>query len=352
MPVRDYYEVLGVKRDASEKEIRAAFRKLARRYHPDVNPGDKTAEAKFKEINAAYEVLSDPEKRRKYDKYGDRWEMADQIEEAQRRAGASAGQWFRTAQGGARTGGTASQSRSGGFRVSDFDLGDLGSDFGDILGNVFRGRRASAQPRRGENLETPVEITLEEAARGTTRQLTITLTEPCLGCNGTGLAGSGICALCDGQGTKTTPRRIEVKIPPGVRTGSRVRIAGEGQPGANGGPRGDLYLNVTVLPHERFERKGDDLYTDVTVPLYDALLGGEVELATLTGRVILKIAPETQNGKLIRLQGKGMPRLGGGGTGDLYARVKVVLPQGLTERERKLFAELRALRSGAAAHAG
>ena len=353
MAAKNFYETLGVKRDASDKEIRSAYRKLARKYHPDVNPGDKSAEATFKQINAAYEVLSDAEKRRKYDKYGDRWEMADQIEEAQKRAGATAGDWFRTAQNGRAGGaGTATGSRtSGGFKMPDIDMGDLGGDFGDILGNVFRGRRAQPQPRKGENLETPVEITLEEAAQGTTRPMTITLSEPCVGCNGTGLAGDAVCAVCDGQGLKTNLRRIEVKIPAGVKTGSRVRIAGEGQPGAAGGAKGDLILNVTVAPHDRFERKGDDLYEDVLTPLYDALLGGEVEAQTLTGRVMLKIAPETQNGKLIRLTGKGMPKLGGGGSGDLYARIKVVLPQKLNERERKLLEELRAARTGEATRA-
>jgi molecular chaperone DnaJ len=358
MATKNFYETLGVKRDASDKEIRTAYRKLARKHHPDVNPGDKKAEEIFKQINGAYEVLSDAEKRRKYDKYGDRWEMADQIEEAQKRAGATAGDWFRTAQNGrsggagtANPGGAGTGSR-GGFKMPDIDVGDLGGDFGDILGNVFRGRRgAAAQPRKGENLETPIEITLDEAARGTTRQITITLNEPCIGCNGTGLAGDAICAVCDGQGIKTTLRRLEVTVPAGVKTGSRVSIYGQGQPGPAGGPKGDLILNVTVAPHERFERKGDDLYEDVPVSLYDALLGGEVEAPTLTGRVFLKIAPETQNGKLIRLTGKGMPKLGGSGNGDLYARIKVVLPQKLSDRERKLIEDLRAERAGEPARA-
>ena len=337
MPTMNYYDILGVKRDATEKEIRAAYRKLARKFHPDVNPGDKTAEAKFKEINAANEVLSDAEKRRKYDKFGDKWEYSDQIEEQQRQQ-ASAGQWFRTAGRGTRT--------TGGFGGVETDLGDLG----DIFGNVFRGR-SKPVARKGENLEHPLDVSLEEAYRGTTRTLTIQNNEPCVGCNGTGLAGEAICRVCDGAGYVTRPRKLEVKIPAGVKIGSRVRIAGEGQPGTSGGSKGDLYLLINVPPSERFERKGDDLYEDVDVPLYDALLGGEAPVLTMTGRVMLKIPAGSQNGKTIRLSGKGMPRLGGSGQGDLYARIRVMLPDHLSQPERELFDQLRALRQPEAAHA-
>ena len=337
MPTMNYYDILGVKRDATEKEIRAAYRKLARKFHPDVNPGDKTAEAKFKEINAANEVLSDAEKRRKYDKFGDKWEYSDQIEEQQRQQ-ASAGQWFRTAGRGTRTG--------GGFGGVETDLGDLG----DIFGNVFRGR-SKPVARKGENLEHPLDVSLEEAYRGTTRTLTIQNNEPCVGCKGTGLAGEAICRVCDGAGYVTRPRKLEVKIPAGVKIGSRVRIAGEGQPGTSGGSKGDLYLLINVLSSERFERKGDDLYEDVDVPLYDALLGGEAPVLTMTGRVMLKIPAGSQNGKTIRLSGKGMPRLGGSGQGDLYARIRVMLPDHLSQPERELFDQLRALRQPEAAHA-
>jgi len=333
----NYYDILGVKRDATEKEIRAAYRKLARKFHPDVNPGDKTAEAKFKEINAANEVLSDADKRRKYDKFGDKWEYSDQIEEQQRQQ-ASAGQWFRTAGRGTRTG--------GGFGGVETDLGDLG----DIFGNVFRGR-SKPVARKGENLEHPLDVSLEEAYRGTTRTLTIQNNEPCVGCKGTGLAGEAICRVCDGAGYVTRPRKLEVKIPAGVKIGSRVRIAGEGQPGTSGGSKGDLYLLINVLSSERFERKGDDLYEDVDVPLYDALLGGEAPVLTMTGRVMLKIPAGSQNGKTIRLTGKGMPRLGGSGQGDLYARIRVMLPDHLSQPERELFDQLRALRQPEAAHA-
>ena len=342
---QDYYSVLGVKRDAPEKEIRTAYRKLARKHHPDVNPGDKASEAKFKEINNAYEVLKDPEKRKKYDKYGDRWEMADQIEEMQRQRGTH--DYFRSAGGGART------STTDGFTFEDLDLG--GSDLNDILGGLFggRGRGRPAQPRarRGEDLEHPVEITLEEAYNGTTRMVALQTPETCTTCEGTGRLAGQACPTCDGLGSIIKTKRLEVKVPPGVDTGSRVRVAGQGHPGAGGGATGDMILLVTVRPHERFERKGADLYVDVPVPLTDAILGGEVEVPTLKGtKLHLKVPAGTQNGRSIRLAGQGMPRAGGGG--DLYARVKVVLPASLSERERTLFEELRSLRSGAGEPAG
>lgn len=324
MAKKDFYAVLGVPRTASEKEIRQAYRRLARQYHPDVNPGDKAAEARFKEINAAYEVLSDPEKRRKYDRYGDQWQYADQIEEMQRR------------HGGARV------FRFGDGQGVQFDIGDLG-DLGG-LGNIFEsffggGRRG---PRRGASIEQRVEITLEEAFRGTTRTLQLALEEQCPTCGGHGEIAGATCHVCQGQGAVLKPRRIEVKIPAGVETGSRVRVAGEGQPGIAGGPRGDLYLTVQVRPHERFERKGADLYTEVEVPLTDAVLGAEAEVPTLTGKVALKVPPLTQNGKVFRLAHLGMPRLHGGDRGHLYVRLKVRLPEKISEKERRLFEQLRA----------
>jgi molecular chaperone DnaJ len=338
---QDYYAILGVKRDASEKDIRSAYRKLARKYHPDVNPGDKAAEARFKEINAAYEVLKDPDKRKKYDKYGDKWEYADQIEEQQRRAG-SAYDFFR------RAGGTAGAGTGAGGGAT-FDFGDL--DLDDLLGGIFSGRgrgRTAARRARGEDLEYPVEITLEEAYQGTTRTIQLQTPEPCATCGGTGKIATATCHACEGLGSTIKTSRLEVKIPPGVDTGSKVRVAGKGHPGTGGGPPGDLMLLVTVRPHERFERRGDDLYTEVPVPLYDALLGGEVGVPTLKGTTLrLKVPAGTQNGRTIRLAGQGMPHLGTGARGDLYARVKVVLPTALSPREHELFEELRRLRSGA-----
>lgn len=317
---RDYYDILGVPRNASDKEIRQAYRRLARKYHPDVNPGDKAAEEKFKEINAAYEVLSDPEKRRKYDKYGDRWQYADQIEEMQRRAGARG---FRFGEGA----------------PFEFDLGDLGElGLGSIFDLFRRGRRA-----RPADLTYSVEVTLQEAYTGATRLLQLAVQEPCATCGGVGEIAGAICHVCQGAGVIERARRLEVKIPPGVRDGSRVRIPGEGQTGADG-RRGDLYLLVSVRPDPRFTRKGDDLEQTVSVPFTDLVLGGEVQVPTVTGRVALKIPPLTQNGRVFRLRGLGMPHLENPQTkGDMYVKVVAKLPERLDEREKALFEELKAL---------
>ncbi len=290
MAGKDYYKILGVNRTASEREVKQAYRKLARQYHPDVNPGDKSAEEKFKQINEAYEVLSDKEKRQKYDKYGDQWQYADQFEQAQRQQ--APGFDF---------------SRQGGRRVY-YSEGDFSSLFDDILGG-FGFSRGQTRPRRGQDLEHPVEVTLEEVYRGTTRTI----------------------SFSDG-------RRLEVKVPAGVRTGSRVRLAGKGVQG------GDLYLKVTIKPHPTFERRGDDLYVGVPVPLTTAILGGEVQVPTLKGKVALKIPAETQNGRTFRLVGQGMPSLGNKSRGDLLARVRVVLPTKLSAREKELFKQLGDLR--------
>lgn len=304
---KDYYTTLGVKRDATEKEIKQAYRKLARKLHPDVNPGDKTAEAKFKEINEAYEVISDPEKRKKYDQFGANWQHADQF----------TSQGYRGAPGD-----------FGGFRGETGAYGtEAGGGFGglgDIFEEILRGRggRAGRQPfpRRGEDIEYPIEISLEEAYNGGTRLIDVSAPQP---------------------GGQVRQRRLEVKIPPGVTTGSRVRIAGEGQPGIAGGPKGDLYLLVSVRPHPQFERKGDDLHVEVPVNYLDAILGGEVEVPTLKGKLALKIPTGTQNGKVFRLAGQGMPKLGSQLKGDLYVKVRAILPTSLSPEERQLFERLR-----------
>jgi DnaJ-class molecular chaperone len=322
---KDFYDVLGVKRGASEKEVRSAYRKLARKYHPDVNPGDKSAEARFKEINAAHEVLSDPEKRRKYDKYGENWEHADQIEEMQRQRG-QRGQRFSYGNGGS---------------YQTFEMDDLG-DLGDVFSQFFRrGGGTRTVPRRARNIEQRVEVTLEEAFHGTTRTLELVTTEACPTCGGVGEIAGATCHTCGGYGEVQKPRRLEVKIPAGVATGSKVRVAGEGQPGP-GGQRSDLVLVVDVRKHPRFERTGDDLRVDIDVPLTTAVLGGEVEVPTMTGKVMLKIPPLTQNGRVFKLNGLGMPRLGKEGRGDLYAKVRVRLPQQLNDKQRELFEQLNA----------
>ena len=299
----DYYGTLGVNKNASEKEIRSAYRKLARKLHPDVNPNDKASEARFKEVNAAYDVLSDADKRKKYDQYGDNWEHAEEIERQRR---------TRTRTGGGFYGGPNVD-----FEEFSFDFGNgRGAGASDIFGDLFgRGGRRGGRPRN-LNVEQQVEVSLEEAHSGTTRTL-----------------------LTGGQ-NGTEARRLEVRIPAGVTTGSRVRVAGEGLEG--NGRKGDLFLIVEVGPHERFERKGDDLHTDVEVPLTTAVLGGEVELQAIGRRVALKLPPQTQNGRVFRLAGLGMPHLSGSGKGDLYAKVNVRLPEKLGTEEQQLFEELKA----------
>jgi len=319
MAKRDYYAILGVKRGASDKEIRQAYRRLARKYHPDVNAGDKAAEEKFKEINAAYEVLSDAKKRRKYDLYGDQWQYADQFEQARR-------------QGGPRW------SWSGrGVPFGGLDLDGFG-DLGDLLGGLFKGTRTRSG--RGEDVQHMAEVTLAEAYQGTTRVLNMQAEEPCSTCGGSGRLVGAVCHVCQGSGVSMRSRRLEVKIPPGVSDGSRVRVAGEGRPG-RGGARGDLYLVISVRPHERFSRRGDDLHTEVEVPLLDAVLGGEVTVPTLKGKAMLKIPPLTQNGRVFRLAGLGMSHLGSSAKGDLYAKVEVILPAELSPEERELFEKLK-----------
>ena len=319
---RDYYVVLGVPRTASDKEIKAAYRRLARKHHPDVNPGDKQAEARFKEIGEAYAVLSDPEKRKKYDRWGHDWER---IEQAQA-AGADFGGFRRPPGGGARSRTYTWSSPGGpgrGGSGSTFGNEDLGDLFEQLFGGSMGGRtRVRSAPRRGTDLEQAVEITLEEAYAGTRRTFQV-------------------------QDTRTGDvRGVEVKIPAGAYDGLRVRVAGRGNAGSGGGSPGDLYLTVKVRPHALFERDGDDLRVKVPTPLYTAVLGGEVMVPTPRGtRLALKVPPETQNGQRIRLAGQGMPRLQGGGRGDLYAEVAVQVPKDLSGRERELFAELARLRA-------
>ena len=321
MAAKDYYAILGVSKNATEKDIKQAYRKLARKYHPDVNPGNKSAEAKFKEINQAHEILSDPEKRKKYDQFGENWQYADQF---------------------AKSGGQQQTTWDFSRRGAPSDFGDqAGAEgYGDIFDSILRGfgSRTARHPQRGQDAEYPVEVSLEEAYRGTARVLEMQVEEPCPTCKGKG------CRTCGGAGAVLRPRRLEVKIPQGVREGSRVRIAGKGGPGQMGGEAGDIYLLISVKPDDRFQRTEDDLHVDVPVLLIDAILGGEVEVPTLEGKKLaLKIPPETQNGKVFRLAGQGMPRLGNNTKGDLYAKVKVVLPIKLSAKEKELFQQLKSL---------
>ena len=331
MAKKDYYDVLGVKRGATEKEIKQAFRRLARKYHPDVNPNNKEAEAKFKEVNEAHEVLSDAEKRKKYDQFGENWQHAEQFANARQRAGG--------------------RPDTGEFHFEYDDTG--GGNFGDIFASLLGssgshtfGSRAGRRPRKGEDLEQPIQISLEEAFNGVTRLLELQVQEPCTACRGAGMIGGQPCISCRGLGVTMQTRRIEVKIPAGVSEGSRIRMAGEGGEG-HGGPRGNLYLVVSVRSHPLFERRGDDLHVDVSVPLTVAVLGGEIQVATLKGtKLALKIPVETRNGRVFKLGGQGMPRLNSTTRGDLFAKVQIVLPTNLGETEKKLFEELRTLRPG------
>ncbi len=318
---RDYYEILGVKRTATEQEIRQAYRRLARKFHPDVNPGDKSAEARFKEVNEAHEVLSDPDKRAKYDRYGDKWQYADQFAQAEARQA------------------PFGESQGGSFR---FEEGDMESLFGDLFGGRS-GTTFRRRTRRVPDIEQPLEVTLEEAYTGTARMLSLQTEEPCPTCHGTGRIRNVLCSQCRGAGTIPKLQRLEVQIPAGVTNGSRVRIAGKGGQDYDG-HRGDLFLVISVRPDPRFERRDDDLYVDVSVPLTVAALGGEIKVPTPKSSLALKVPPETQNGTTFRLAGQGMPHLGESGRGDLMARVKVVLPTSLNAEEKELFEKLRKLR--------
>jgi DnaJ-class molecular chaperone len=329
MAGKDYYKTIGVDRKASAKEIKQAYRKLARQYHPDVNPGDKAAEAKFKEINEAHEVLSDPEKRKKYDQFGENWQYADQFAGAQP-GGPQYGHWDFSSGGG--PGGTT-------FHFEDLGGGGFGNMFDSILGD-FAGKKGRRAAMRGQDFEHPIEVTLEEAYHGTTRMLETQVEEACPSCKGEG------CPKCGRSGRILRPQRIEVKVPAGVKDASRVRIAGKGGKGFGGGPAGDLYLRVSVRPHARFQRTGDDLNIEMSVPLLDAVLGTEIEVPTLAGKKLaLKVPPETQNGKAFRLAGQGIPHMGGRGRGDLFVKVNVVLPTKLSGREKELFEELKSIRT-------
>ena len=283
------YETLGLKRSADEKEIRQAYRRLARQHHPDVNPGDPDAAERFKSINAAYEVLSDSDKRAKYDRYGDQWEHAEQFEQ-RRGAGPDFSQSFRSGDFGRGRGGSFTFSTGGG-------------SLDDLLGSFGRG----GAPFRSPPTDVPVDITLEEADHGATR----------------------LVSLPDG-------RRLEVTIPPGISDGGRVHI-GAGNPSGS-----EFNLLVSVLPHHRFERDGPDLYTSVDVPLADAILGGSTKVTTLRGQIELTLPPETQNGRRFRLAGQGLSQLRNPDRrGNLFATINVVLPTGLSEEQRQLFEQFR-----------
>ncbi len=329
MEFKDYYAILGVPKTATEKEIKQAYRKLARKHHPDVNPGDKAAESRFKDINEAYEVLGDTAKRAKYDELGANWRHYEQAQQAYARGaeGAPGGTWTWTTTGG-----------PGGFHtVNVEDAGTLfgeGSPFSEFFQQFFGGggaaagadgatRRVRVSPRarrrQGEDIEQAVHLTLEQAHRGETVRVSIKR---------------------DGHA-----RTVDVRIPAGVKDGARVRVAGEGDAGTGGAPAGDLYLHVQVLPHARFERRGHDLHVKLPVPVVTAVLGGQTSVSTIGGQSLrLRIPEGTQPGQVFRLRGHGMPIVGKAGEhGDLFATLEVVLPKTLTAEQRKHYAALAKL---------
>ncbi len=347
MSQRDYYEVLGVSKDASAADIKKAFRRLAMKHHPDRNPGDAEAEAKFKEARAAYDVLSDDQKRAAYDRYG--------------HAGVDGA-----------AGGFGGGAGSGNFSDIFEDI------FGDIFGGGAGGRARGQRAYRGSDLQYNLDLTLEEAVFGTEVKIRIPTTVSCDACDGSGAEpgstpetcptcngvgqvriqqgffsvqqtcprcqGSGKivpnpCKACDGTGRKQEQNTLDVKIPAGVDSGDRIRLAGQGEAGVNGGPPGDLYVQVRVKPHKLFRRDGSDLHCEVPVSFATAALGGELEVPSLDGRVKLKVPAETQTGKQFRVSGKGVRSVHGGGVGDLICRVVVETPINLTKRQKELLRE-------------
>jgi curved DNA-binding protein len=319
MDFKDYYSTLGVSKTATGKDLKQAYRKLARKYHPDVNPNDKTSESKFKEVNEAYEVLGDPEKRKKYDELGANWRAYENMPPG---AGASRG-FGGGFPGGGFGGGVHTMSEeemrevfggAGGF--SDFFQAFFGGDFDGARSPRGNARRGA---RRGRDVEQEIELSLEDVYGGVTRRLQFRL------------------------GGQT--RSVDVRIPAGVGEGSRVRIAGEGEPGTGGSPAGDLYLRIRVAPDAIYERKGQDLYVKVPVPLTTAVLGGEADVRTIGGKSLrLKIPPTTQHGQVFRLKGHGMPIPGKAGEhGDLYATADVQLPRQLTPEQRSHYEALQKL---------
>lgn len=349
MSKRDYYEILGVDRSADDKEVKKAYRRLAMKHHPDRNPDDKESEEKFKEATEAYEILSDEQKRAAYDQYG--------------HAGVDQNG------GGAGFGGGG-----GGF-------GDI---FGDVFGDIFGGGGAGggrSRSARGSDLRYNLELDLEEAVKGKTVKIRVPTQVKCNPCAGSGAAkgskpemcgtchGAGQvrmqqgffsvqqtcphcrgqgktiknpCSSCQGSGVQEEQKTLSVKVPPGVDTGDRIRLSGEGEAGAQGGPSGDLYVQVSVKEHPIFVRDGKNLYCDVPITLIDAALGGELEVPTLDGRVKLKIPAETQSGKMFRLRGKGVEPVRGGAAGDLMCRVVVETPVNLNKKQKDLLREFQA----------
>src|SRR6266403_2375652 len=329
---KDYYRILGVDRKADDKTIKSAYRRLARKHHPDVAKGKDSGGDRFKEINEAYEVLSDPEKRRRYDSLGPDWQRYTQAPPG------GPGGGVRVEYGG-DLGGAGDFSDF--FRTIFGDMTGRGGSRGEgvRLEDLFQGGRSA----RGGDVQAGIEITLDEAFQGARKTFAMDIEEPCPTCHGSGHVKRQPCPVCGGGGWQPVRRQVDVKIPAGVKSDQRVRVAGEGAGAA--GARGDLYLSVTVAPHPFFERKGDDIHLALPVMAPEAALGAALEVPTLRGKVSMKIPPATSSGRTFRLPGYGMPRLKGGGAGDELVTVRIMLPAELTAAEKELYERLRALRT-------
>lgn len=303
MNYRDYYKILGVDKSASAEGIKKAFRKLAIKYHPDKNPNNKQAEEKFKEINEANEVLGDPAKRKKYDELGENWNQYQQ--QGGQEGNFDWSKWQNQGGGQHRT-----------YHEGDFSGGDFSDFFSNIFGGEFQGRTRKQRVRKGNDLEAEIQISLEEAYHGTARQLQV-----------------------DGE-------TLQIKIKPGVSEGQNLRLKGKGGHGSGGGIRGDIYMKVHIEAHPYFARKGDDLYHDISVELYTAILGGKTTIRTLKGTMKIDIPKGTENGKVFRLKGLGMPKFGKENEfGDLYAKANIILPKNLSEKELELFNKLSEIKN-------
>jgi curved DNA-binding protein len=336
---KDYYEVLGVSRGATEEQVKAAYRKLARKFHPDLNPGDKAAEERFKELQEAYDVLSDSEKRKLYDQYGENWRVVQQS------GGAPPPGWQGS---GAGAGPQAAGFDFGGFDFGGFRTGTGGAGgmediFEELFGHAGReGRRGGARrSRRGRDVEAELELSLEEAHRGGRRTLQMQAAEGCPTCQGSGVINNNqVCQTCGGAGQVLRPKTIEVNIPAGVRDGSTIRLAGQGDAGAGGAQAGDLYLHIRLRPHPTFKVRGDDLEVEAPVAPWEAVLGSKIEVPTIDGQVEMSVPAGAQDGQRLRLRGQGLSRRKGG-RGDEYVRLKVVVPRHVADEERRLYEELR-----------
>lgn len=316
---RGYYDILGVPRNASADDVKKAFRRRAREFHPDLHTGAKKTEMekRFKELNEAHEVLSDPDKRKKYDQYGQNWEQAEAYEKARQQAGPQAG-----------PGGQA-----GGFS------GDFGDIFDTFFGGRSRGGSTAGFAIDGEDLETDVELTIREVLSGVSRRIDLTERIPCKACGGSAIVRGRPCVVCGGAGTQTEKRTIEVRIPAGVQNDTRVRIAGKGQPGINGGKPGDLYLRVHIQSNSMFRQKGSDVQVTLPVWPWEAALGAEVMAPTLTEPVKVKIPAGSKADSKLRLKGKGLPTANGD-QGDLFLKLKIVMPSAISDEERALYEQL------------